>query len=51
MDYNSDLTTNGFILEFLVGIFFFLDFISASTKFCMIAQMCFFSMRSNFFDD
>ena len=42
MDFKSDLTTNGLISEFLVGILlFFVDVISSRTKNCMIAQVCF----------
>ena len=42
MDSKTDLTTNGLILEFLLGILLsFVDFISARTEICMIAQMCF----------
>ena len=42
MDSKTVLTTNGLILEFLVGILlFFVDFISTRTEICVIAQVCF----------
>ena len=41
MDSKSNFTTNGLILKFLVGNWFFVDFISARTEICMIAQVCF----------